>query len=124
MHKAIVQALVRIQNGRPKVVDKGRRMSIMAVAEEAGTSRANIHNNHPELAERINGLSNKSARVQRDQKHCELKEERRKNREYREEIIKLRDANRKMATQLAMVTDENERLVAERQSKKVVHLRN
>lgn len=123
MRKAIVQAILRIQNGRPKVVEAGRRMSIAAVAEEAGTSRANIHNNHPELADRINGLGNKAVRAQRDQKHSQLKEERQKNREYRDEINELRDANNKMATQLAMLTDENERLLAERNSKKVVHLR-
>ena len=43
----IRQAITRIEKGRPKVVSKERKMSVAAVAEEAGVSRATIHNNYP-----------------------------------------------------------------------------
>lgn len=57
--KAIRQAILRIEQGRPKVVKPGRKLSIKSVAEEAGVSRATIHNNHPGLAERIREAGNK-----------------------------------------------------------------
>ncbi|BBI53223.1 hypothetical protein HORIV_56440 [Vreelandella olivaria] len=66
--KAIRQAIVRIEQGRPKVIKPGRKLSIQSVAEEAGVSRATIHNNHPGLAERIRESGNKAARTQRDEK--------------------------------------------------------
>lgn len=39
--KAIKQALLCLQNNRPKIIAKERKISIAAVAEEAGVSRAN-----------------------------------------------------------------------------------
>ena len=35
-HKRIRLAIVRLENGQPKVVEKGRKISVAAVAEEAG----------------------------------------------------------------------------------------
>ena len=51
--KAIRQAMLRIEKGRTRIVDKGRKMSIAAVAEETGISRAAIHRLYPDFAEKI-----------------------------------------------------------------------
>lgn len=86
----IRQAILRIEKERTKVVAKGRKMSIAAVAEEAGVSRATIHNNYPDLAERIRATANKQARKQRDEKHDALQAEKVKNRDLRSENAELR----------------------------------
>ncbi|MFI9653414.1 hypothetical protein ABGV17_01600 [Guyparkeria sp. GHLCS8-2] len=118
--EAIRLALVRIEKGRPKVVEKGRKLSIKAVAEESGFSRATITNNHPELAERIREAVNKGARKQRDQKHLELKELRAKLRALREEYAEVRTLNRDMASEMASLAAENRRLRAIVDNEKVV----
>lgn len=48
--KNILAALSRIEEGRPRRVAKGRRLSVLAVADEAGTSSSNIHNRYSDLA--------------------------------------------------------------------------
>lgn len=87
--QTIKQALLRLQNNRPKVVTAGRKISIAAVAEEAGVSRATIHNNYPEIAERIREMNNNSSRVQLDEKHQKLNILKNKNRELRDQIQNL-----------------------------------
>ena len=98
--KSIRQAIVRIEKGRPKIVEKGRKLTIAAVAEEAGVSRATLHNRYPDLAERVRESGNKAVRQQRDAKHSDLKLEKEKNRELRAELAELR-------VTLAKVTSEN-----------------
>ena len=56
--KEIELAIARIQHGRPTRILKTRRISIAAVAEEAGVSNATIHNRHPDLAEAIRKAAN------------------------------------------------------------------
>ncbi|QNI04093.1 hypothetical protein HXW73_14800 [Halomonas sp. SH5A2] len=118
--KAIRQAIVRIEKGRPKVVKPGRKLSIQSVAEEAGVSRATIHNNYPNLAERIREAGNKVARVQRDEKNTELKELRAKYRELRQEYVHARELNQDMASEMASLVAENQRLRAIVENEKVV----
>ncbi|MGP9630951.1 hypothetical protein ACT3TA_16165 [Halomonas sp. AOP42-C1-46] len=118
--KAIRQAIVRIEKDRPKVVKPGRKLSIQSVAEEAGVSRATIHNNHPGLAERIREAGNKAARVQRDEKNTELKELRAKYRELRQEYAHARELNQNMASEMACLVAENQRLRAIVENEKVV----
>ncbi|AJY49972.1 hypothetical protein KO116_01485 [Halomonas sp. KO116] len=118
--KAIRQAIVRIEKGRPKVVKPGRKLSIQAVAEEAGVSRATIHNNHPGLAERIREAGNKAARVQRDEKNTELKELRSKYRDLRQEYVHARQLNQDIASEMASLAAENQRLRAIVENEKVV----
>lgn len=118
--KTIRQAIVRIEKGRPKVVKPGRKLSIQSVAEEAGVSRATIHNNHPGLAERIREAGNKAARVQRDEKNTELKEQRAKYRELRQEYVYARELNQDMASEMASLVAENQRLRAIVENEKVV----
>lgn len=82
-HKAVRFAIIRIEKGRPNVVSDKRKMSVAAVAEEAGVSRALIHRDCPDLLERIKGGVNKGIRQQRDAKQIELNEYKERNRELR-----------------------------------------
>ena len=118
--KAIRQAILRIQQGRPKVVKAGRKLSIKSVAEEAGVSRATIHNLHPGLAERIREAGNKDVRAQRDKKNAALRDLRAKYTELRQEHIRARELNQDMASEMATLEAENQRLRAIAESKKVV----
>lgn len=118
--RAIQQAIVRIEKGRPKVIKPGCKLSIKSVAEEAGVSRATIHNNHPGLAERIREAGNKTARAQRNEKNAALKELRAKYTALRQEYIQARELNQDMASEMASLAAENERLRTIAESKKVV----
>jgi AcrR family transcriptional regulator len=102
--ESIRVAIVRLEKGRPKVVEKGRKLTIAAAAEEAGVSRATIHNRYPDLAERIREYGNKAVRQQRDEKQEVLKTEKEKNRTLRGELAELR-------VTLARVTSENAALI-------------
>lgn len=117
--KAIRQAIVRIEKGRPKMVKPERKLSIKSVAEEAGVSRATIHNNHPDLAERIRGAGNKAVRAQRDIKNAALRELRAKYTALRDEHVQARELNQDMASEMATLVAENERLRVIAESKKV-----
>lgn len=118
--KSIRQAIVRIEKGRPKVVKPGRKLSIQSVAEEAGVSRATIHNNHPGLAERIREAGNKSVRAQRDEKNTELKELRAKYTSLRKEYLDIRKLSQNMASEMASLVAENQRLRSIAENEKVV----
>lgn len=84
--KKINEALKRIRLGRPRVVEKSRKLSIASVAEEAGVSRATIHNRYPEVIDQIsmyldrkeaNGRGHEKAVLEKDlrEKNLLLKEE-------------------------------------------------
>lgn len=88
--KAIRLAILAITKGRPRVISKDRRISIKAVADEAGVSNATIHNNYADLAEQIRLLANKDVRHQRDATQQALVEQRRKASQLRAEIIQLK----------------------------------
>lgn len=118
--KGIRQAIVRIEKGRPRVVKPGRKLSIQSVAEEAGVSRATIHNNHPSLAERIREAGNKAVRAQRDEKNTEIKELKAKYTALRQEHINARELNQDMASEMASLVVENQRLRAIAENKKVI----
>ena len=117
---AIRQAIVRIEKGRPKIVKPGCKLSIKSVAEEAGVSRATIHNNHPALAERIREAGNKVARTQRDEKNEELRVQRAKYKELLQENRRIRELNQDMASEMATLEVENRRLRAMVESKNVI----
>ncbi len=122
-HKRIRLAIVRLENGQPKVVEKGRKVSVAAVAEEAGVSRALIHKDYPDMLERIRGNSNKAIQRQRDEKHEKLKEERFKNRQLREKIVDLTEQRNELASKNATLELENRRLSAILDSKNVTVFR-
>lgn len=69
-----------------RVKNKGLKLSISAVAAEAGVSAGLIHNTYPDIAEEIREKIGRATRQQRDAKAAELKEARVKLRALREEL--------------------------------------
>ena len=106
-HKAVRLAIIRIEKGRPTIVSEQRKMSVAAVAEEAGVSRALIHRDCPDLLERIKGGVNKGVRQQRDAKHTELNEYKERNRELRSEVAELKAMLAKVQSQNATLIRKN-----------------
>ncbi|PNH96324.1 TetR family transcriptional regulator [Vibrio diazotrophicus] len=106
-HKAVRLAIVRIEKGRPNIVSDQRKMSVAAVAEEAGVSRALIHRDCPDLLERIKGGVNKGIRQQRDAKQTELNEYKERNRELRSEVAELKAMLAKVQSQNATLIRKN-----------------
>jgi AcrR family transcriptional regulator len=108
--KVIQMALLRLKNNRPKIVTQGRKISIASVAEEAGISRATIHNNYPDLAEIIREINNKSSRVQCNEKRQQLKVLENKNNELRSAVQGLNLELARIASLNASLLLENTRL--------------
>jgi AcrR family transcriptional regulator len=106
-HKAVRLAIVRIEKGRPNTVSHKRKMSVAAVAEEAGVSRALIHRDCPELLERIKGGVHKDIRQQRDAKQTELNKYKDRNRELRSEVAELKAMLAKVQSQNATLIRKN-----------------
>ncbi|MBF4332860.1 TetR family transcriptional regulator [Vibrio anguillarum] len=106
-HKAVRLSIIRIEKGRPNVVSDKRKMSVAAVAEEAGVSRALIHRDCPDLLERIKGGVNKGIRQQRDAKQTELNEYKERNRELRTEVAELKAMLSKVQSQNATLIRKN-----------------
>ena len=83
----------------------GVKISISAVAKAAEVTPALIHNTYPDIAERIRSVIGKSTRLQRDEKHEALTEERKRNRELRAEVERLRlDMARLASINLTLLT--------------------
>lgn len=122
-HKRIRMAIVRLEKGQPKLVEKGRKVSVAAVAEEARVSRALIHRDYPDLMERIRGNANKAIQSQRDDKQLRLKQERFKNRQLRQKIVELTEQRNELASKNATLQLENRRLSAILESKSVTIFR-
>jgi len=117
--KLIRQAILRIKKGRSKIVAKTRKMSVAAVAEECGLSRAAIHKDYPELLDQIKAESGRDVRAQRDQKNEDLKAERLKNRTLRMELVESKQNNQKLVSINAALTAEVRELRAIVDSKNV-----
>jgi len=120
--KEIRNALIRLKHGRPKVVDKKRKISISALAEEAGVSDSTIHNRYPEVAAEVREIIGKEHKTQRDEKNEQLKSEKLKNKELREYIEQLESDIRKLTSINATLNNENAQLKAEMASGKVVRI--
>lgn len=69
-----------------RVTSKGEKLTISAVAAEAGVTPGLIHNTYPDLAETIRAQAGKSTRQQRDGKIAELSKVRERNKELRAEL--------------------------------------
>lgn len=121
--KELRNALIRLKHGRPKIVDKKRKLTISALAEEAGVSDSTIHNRYPEIANEVREMIGKAHKVQRDEKNELLKSEKTKNRELREQIEQLELDIRKLTSINATLSNENTQLKAELASGKVVRIR-
>lgn len=100
-------AIFRIERGRAKTGET--KLSISAVAREAGVTPALVHNHYPEIAEEIRVKLGASSRAQRDAKQ--------------EEVNTLKDANKtlrdvvaEMQLQVARIASINETLLLENKS--------
>jgi AcrR family transcriptional regulator len=109
-HTKIRQAIIRLENQRPSITEKGRKISVSSVAEEAGVSRALIHNDYPDLLERIRGKINKNIQNQRDIKQSLLKAERSKSKELRAIITELTEQRDILASKNATLILEIQEL--------------
>lgn len=105
-------ALARIQRGRTHTGES--KVTIAAVAREAGVSTALIHNHYPNIAEAIREAQGRSSRAQRDVKHQDLLAEREKNRMLRQE-------NEELRTKVSSLASINEVLIAEIRVLKAKH---
>ena len=113
-------ALARIQRGRAHTGET--KVTIAAVAREAGVSTALIHNHYPIIAEAIGDAQGRSSRAQRDVKHQDLRAEREKNRALRQEIEELRAKVASLASINEVLIAENRVLKAKQSDSKVVDL--
>ncbi|NNB29191.1 TetR/AcrR family transcriptional regulator [Pseudomonas fragi] len=98
-------ALTRIQRGRAHTGET--KVTIAAVAREAGVSTALIHNHYPNIAEAIREAQGRSSRIQRDLKEQDLSTEREKNRMLRQEIKELRNKVARLASINEFLMTEN-----------------
>ena len=120
--KELRNALIRLKHGRPKVVDKNRKISISALAEEAGVSDSTIHNRYPDIAAEVREIIGKEHKAQRHDKNEKLKSEKSKSKELREYIQQLESNVRKLISINATLSNENAQLKAEMASGKVVRI--
>jgi AcrR family transcriptional regulator len=118
--KDLKLALYRIQKGRAHTGET--KVSIAAVAREAGISTALIHNHYPSIAEAIREAQGRSSRAIRDVKHQDLIAERNKSAAYRQEIEEMRAKIANLASINEMLLDENSVLKAKLKDHKVVDL--
>lgn len=118
--KDLKLAIYRIQKGRAHT--KETKVSIAAVAREAGVSTALIHNHYPAIAETIREIQGRSSRVMRDVKHQDLIAERQKSAGYRQEIEALRSKLASIASINEVLLDENQALKAKLKDRNVVEL--
>ncbi|PCR97387.1 TetR family transcriptional regulator [Pseudomonas fluorescens] len=118
--KELQLALRRIERGRAKTDEK--KVSIAAVAREAGVSASLIHNHYPKIAEAIREIQGRSSRAQRDEKHQDLRVEREKSRVLRLEIEELRAKVANLASLNEVLINENRVLKAKQNDPRVVSL--
>lgn len=119
--KELLLALRRIERGRAKTDEK--KVTIAAVAREAGVSAALIHNYYPSIAEAIREVQGRSSRAQRDVKHQDLRAEREKGRALRLEIEELRAKIASLASINEVLIEENRFLKAKLNNTGVISLR-
>ncbi|WP_394304547.1 TetR family transcriptional regulator [Pseudomonas danubii] len=113
-------ALYRIQKGRAHTGET--KVTIAAVAREAGVSTALIHNHYPGVAEAIRETQGRSSRAMRDVKHQGLIAERKKSEAYRQVIEELRAKVANLASINEVLLNENGVLKTKLNDRKVVDL--
>lgn len=118
--KDLKLAIYRIQKGRAHTGET--KVTIAAVAREAGVSTALIHNHYPDIAEDIREISGRSSRAMRDVKHQDLIDERKKSADYRQEIEELRAKIANLASINEVLLDDNRVLKEKINDRKVVGL--
>lgn len=118
--KDLKLALLRIQKGRTQTGET--KVTIAAVAREAGVSAALIHNHYPNIAETIREAQGRSSRAMRDVKQQDLISERKKSTAYRQEIDELRTKVANLASINEVLLDKNRTLQAKLNDPKVIDL--
>ncbi|HHQ4761869.1 TPA: hypothetical protein ACSP8C_002244 [Aeromonas veronii] len=118
--KELLLALHRIVRSCAKTDEK--KVTIAAVAREAGVSAALIHNHYPNIAEAIREAQGRSSRVQRDMKHQALRAEREKGRALRLEIEELRAKVASLASLNEGLINENRILKSKQNDSRVIDL--
>ncbi|MDD0841409.1 TetR family transcriptional regulator [Pseudomonas sp. Gutcm_11s] len=118
--KDLKLALLRIQKGRSRTGET--KVTIAAVAREAGVSAALIHNHYPSFAEEIREAQGRSSRAMRDVKQQDLIAERKKGAAYRQEIAELRAQVANLASINEVLLDNNRVLAAKLNDRNVVDL--
>ncbi|SDN42206.1 hypothetical protein SAMN04489798_0266 [Pseudomonas arsenicoxydans] len=118
--KELQLALHRIALGKAKSAAK--KISIAAVAREAGVSAALIHNHYPDIAEAIRNAQGRSSRNQRDVKQKDLLNEQEKTRKLRKEISELQIKLASLASLNETLLNENSILKAKREDLKIIDL--
>lgn len=113
-------AIYRIQKGRAHTGET--KLTIAAVAREAGVSTALIHNHYPAIAEAIREIQGRSSRAMRDVKQQDLIAERQKSADYRQEIEGLQGKIANLASINEMLLAENRALKAKMNDRTVVGL--
>jgi len=116
------QAFVRLQAGKVRNGKRTGRVSISAVAEEAGVTPALIHNRYPDLAEKIREHAGRDTRRQRDDKHTELQAAKLVARDLRRRLVELESDLAQLASINAALRIDNDELHAMLESRNVVAL--
>ena len=90
---------VELQFAMLRVKNMGKKLTISAVASEAGVTPGLIHNTYPDIAEAVRAQVGKSTRRQRDEKIAELSKARERIKELRAELdVALSDIQRLAST--------------------------
>lgn len=118
--KDLKLAIYRLQKGRAHTEET--KVTIAAVAREAGVSTALIHNHYPAIAEAIREIQGRSSRAMRDVKHQDLVAERQKSAGYRQEIEELRAKLASIASINEVLLDANQALKDKLKERNVVQL--
>lgn len=103
-----------------RVKNKGLKMSIVAVAAEAGVTPSLIHNTYPDVAEDIRAQMGRAIRQQRNATAAELAEARAALRSLREELREAKGDIAKLASINETLNDEVTSLRAQVAGKVVV----
>ena len=103
-------ALSRIQRGRSRT--EAKRLSIAAVAREAGVSAALIHNHYPGLADVIREAIGRGERASREAKNQEIGALRARTQELNDEVKTLRANVARLASINEVMMAENASLKA------------
>lgn len=103
-------AIHRIERGRSHT--KATKLSVSAVAREAGVTPALIHNHYSSIAEEIRAKVGATSRQQRDAKVSELKDIQAKNRDLRQQLSDAGNQVSKLASINEMLLMENSTLRA------------
>ena len=120
--QALRLALRRVETGRVRQIKPGRKLSISAVAEEAGVHPATVHTRYPDIAEQIRQRLNRGIRTQLTTGQQEKEQLRQQTRRLRAELSETRQLLRKMASENARLVIEIEELRALVESERVVRI--